>query len=125
MTLAHATPVTFIVTRDREKAKAFYGDVLGLPQTGEDPFATTYDLAGVPLRLSSVEDHKPGMHTVLGWNVPDIVATIAELKSRGVEFAIYEGFGKDENGIWAAPGGSAKVAWFNDPDGNNLSVTQF
>jgi len=42
-----------------------------------------------------------------------------------VTFKIYEGFGQDENGIWSPPGGGAKVAWFSDPDGNVLSLTQF
>lgn len=125
MTLAKATPVAFILTRDRAKAKAFYGDVLGLTQTGEDGFAVSYDMGGMPMRLSDVADHAPGPHTVLGWNVPDIAATVAQLKAKGVEFLIYDGFGQDDNGIWTAPGGGAKVAWFNDPDGNNLSLSQF
>lgn len=125
MTLADKTPVTFILTRDRAKAKAFYSDVLGLKQTGEDNFAVSYDLNGTPMRLTDVADHVPGAHTVLGWNVEDIGAAAAELKARGVEFLIYEGFGQDENGVWSSPDGAAKVAWFNDPDGNNLSLSQF
>ena len=125
MTLANKTAVTFILTRDRAKAKAFYSEVLDLKQTGEDNFAVSYDLNGRPLRLTDVADHVPGAHTVLGWNVEDISATAAELKARGVEFLIYEGFGQDENGIWSSPDGTAKVAWFNDPDGNNLSLSQF
>lgn len=125
MTLANKTAVTFILTRDRAKAKAFYSEVLDLKQTGEDSFAVSYDLNGTPLRLTDVADHVPGAHTVLGWNVEDISATAAELKARGVEFLIYEGFGQDENGVWSSPDGAAKVAWFNDPDGNNLSLSQF
>jgi predicted enzyme related to lactoylglutathione lyase len=125
MSLANATPVTFILTTDRARAKAFYSDVLGLTQTGEDDFAVSYDLNGTPMRLTDVAGHVAGAHTVLGWNVPDIGATAAELKTRGVEFLIYDGFDQDENGVWSAPGGGAKVAWFNDPDGNNLSLSQF
>lgn len=125
MALGTATPVTFILTADREQAKAFYGGVLGLTQTGEDEYATSYDLNGTPLRLTSVADHKPEPHTVLGWNVPDIAATAAELKSRGVVFEIYEGFGQDADGIWHAPDRNVKIAWFLDPEGNNLSITQF
>jgi catechol 2,3-dioxygenase-like lactoylglutathione lyase family enzyme len=125
MALTDATPVTFILTADREKAKAFYGGVLGLKQTGEDEFATSYDLAGTPLRLTSVAGHVPGPHTVLGWNVPDIVATTQMLKERGVTFEIYEGFGQDADGIWHAPDRNVKIAWFLDPEGNNLSITQF
>jgi catechol 2,3-dioxygenase-like lactoylglutathione lyase family enzyme len=125
MALSDATPVTFILTADREKATVFYRDVLGLRQTGEDEYATSFDLAGTPLRLTSVEGHVPGPHTVLGWNVPDISATAAELKSRGVKFEIYEGFGQDADGIWHAPDRDVKIAWFLDPEGNNLSITQF
>ena len=64
-------------------------------------------------------------HTALGWNVPDIRASVADLKARGVTFRICDGFGQDEAGIWQPPGGGARVAWLTDPDGNVLSVTQF
>lgn len=119
-----APPVAFIVTKDRERAKAFYGGTLGLTMTGEDDFAAVYDMAGVMLRLSTVEQHAPGMHTVLGWNVPDIRAAALALKEQGVACTVYPGFGQDDLGIWSAPGGGAKVAWFPDPDGNVLSLTQ-
>ena len=66
---------------------------------------------------------QPG-YTVLGWRVDDIAATMAELSARGVEFRRYEGMGQDEAGVWTTPDG-AQVAWFADPDGNTLSLTQF
>ena len=125
MTLTSCKPVTFIGTRDRAKATAFYGGTLGLTQVAEDPFAVTYDLAGTPLRLTDIADHVPSPHTVLGWIVADIVATTTELRGRGVEFQIYEGFEQDDLGIWRAPGGGPQIAWFLDADGNNLSLTQF
>ena len=125
MTLAVCKPVTFIGTRDRAKATAFYGGTLGLVQVAEDPFAVTYDLAGTPLRLTDIGDHVPSPHTVLGWIVDDIAATATELRGRGVKFERYDGFDQDELGIWRAPGGGAQIAWFLDPDGNNLSLTQF
>jgi hypothetical protein len=84
-----------------------------------------FDLNGIQLRISTVPDHHPPVHTVLGWEVPDIVAAVTALKAQGVTFNIYEGFGQDELGIWTAPGSSNRVAWFLDPDGNNLSLTQF
>jgi catechol 2,3-dioxygenase-like lactoylglutathione lyase family enzyme len=117
--------MTFIVTRDRAVAKKFYGETLGFKQISEDGFAVVFDLNGTMLRISTVEKHKPPVHTVLGWEVPDIVGAVRRLKSKGVAFNIYEGFGQDELGIWTAPGSSNKVAWFADPDGNNLSLTQF
>jgi catechol 2,3-dioxygenase-like lactoylglutathione lyase family enzyme len=120
-----AKAITFIVTRDRGSAKHFYADVLGFPLVSEDPFAAVFDLNGTMLRVSTVKEHQGAQHTVLGWQVPDIVASVKLLTARGVKFNRYDGFGQDELGIWCAPGGSNKVAWFLDPDGNNLSLTQF
>lgn len=122
--LTDAKPIAFILTADREKAKAFYGGVLGLTETGDDPFATSYDMAGTLLRLTSVAGHVPGPHTVIGWLVPDISTTMTELRGKGVAFEIYEGFGQDAEGVWTDPGRGVKLAWFNDPEGNNLSLTQ-
>jgi catechol 2,3-dioxygenase-like lactoylglutathione lyase family enzyme len=123
--LQSAKPMSFIVTRDRARAKAFYGDVLGFPLTGEDEFAAVFDMNGTMLRISTMPTFSAAPQTVLGWEVADIVATVRALNARGVSFTIYEGFGQDELGIWQAPGSSNRVAWFPDPDGNNLSVTQF
>ena len=64
-------------------------------------------------------------HTVLGWQVQDIAAAVLALSAMGVKFTIYDGFGQDHLGIWTAPGSCDQVAWFLDPDGNNLSLTQF
>ena len=124
MSLADAPPITFVHTPDRARAKAFYSDVLGLRVVSEDPFGTVYDLAGTTLRLSTVEGWTPHPHTVLGWKVDDIQAAVAALGARGVRFHVYPGMGMSPEGIWTSPDGMAKVAWFSDPDGNNLSLTQ-
>ena len=121
---AAAKAATFIITRDRAVAKKFYGETLGFKQVGEDDFAVVFDLNGTKLRISTVKDHKPQMHTVLGWEVPDIVAAVKTLKAKGVTFNIYKGFDQDELGIWTAPGSTSRIAWFLDPDGNNLSLAQ-
>lgn len=120
-----AKTMTFIITRDRPKAIAFYRDVLGFELVSEDMFAAVFDLNGVMLRISTVETHQAGPHTVLGWDVPDIVEAAQGLKAKGIAFNIYDGFGQDELGIWTSPAGDAKVAWFRDPDGNVLSLTEF
>lgn len=122
---AGAKTMSFVITRDRAVAKKFYGETLGFKQTDEDDFAVVFDLNGVMLRISTVKDHKPAAHTVLGWEVKDIAAEVKALKAKGVTFQIYEGFGQDELGIWNSPDGKAKVAWFLDVDGNNLSFAQF
>lgn len=124
MTLpASATPVTFVLTADRAKTLPFYRDVLGLTLTGEDDFAATFDLgSGATMRLTTIPDHTPGMHTVLGWEVTDIRAAMAALRAKGVKFEVYEGFGQDEHGVWSFQ--DTHLAWFNDPEGNNLSLAQ-
>ena len=122
---ANAQPVTFVLTTNRAKALPFYRDVLGLRLMGEDNHAATFDLGNrTPLRLTDVEGHRASGHTVVGWHVQDIRAAMADLRGKGVEFQIYDGFGQDADGVWASPDGGAKIAWFNDPDGNGLSLTQ-
>ena len=119
-------PVSFILTADRIRAKPFYAGVLGLRVVAEDGFATTFDLGGgATMRLTDLPGHIAMAHTVLGWNVPDIRSAAQALREKGVTFTVYDGSGQDADGIWTAPGGGAQVAWFPDPDGNVLSITQF
>ena len=124
--LSEAQPISFILTAARAAARPFYAGALGLPIIAEDDFAVTFALAGgAQLRLTDLPGHLAQGHTVLGWAVADIGAALADLRGKGVSFKIYPGFGQDADGIWSAPGGGAKVAWFSDPDGNVLSLTQF
>ena len=122
--LAFATPVTFIMTADAARSRAFYAETLALPLGAQDDFAVVYGLGNTILRVTEISDFAAGPHPALGWRVDDIAAVVAALTAKGVAFTIYEGFGQDASGIWTAPGGVAKVAWFNDPDGNVLSLTQ-
>jgi catechol 2,3-dioxygenase-like lactoylglutathione lyase family enzyme len=119
-----ATPVSFINVGDRRRAMAFYCDTLGLPLRSSDDFGDFLDLGGGLMRMTVLPDYKAGAHPVLGWNVDDITASVEALRDRGVVFTIYEGMGQDALGIWTAPGGQAKVAFFADPDGNMLSLSQ-
>jgi len=124
MSLADARPIAMITTTDRKRAEPFYADALGLPRKGDDGFAALFDLQGVTLRLTEVPGYTTQGHPVLGWEVPDMAAAVAALAGKGVTMNIYEGLGQDEHGIWTAPDGACKVAFFNDPDGNGLSLTQ-
>ncbi len=124
MPLADARPVAMITTGDRKAAEPFYADRLGLRRTGDDGFAALFDLAGVTLRLTEVPGYTAPLTPVLGWEVPDMAAAVAALIANGVTMNVYDGLGQDERGIWTAPDGSCKVAFFNDPDGNGLSLTQ-
>jgi predicted enzyme related to lactoylglutathione lyase len=122
--LAAAELVAFVATSDLAAARAFYGRGLGLALSGQSPIACTFDAGGTTLRVVAVALPTIAPYTVLGWTVADIAATIRELTARGVDFERLDGVEQDELGIWSAPGG-ALVAWFKDPDGNMLSLTQF
>lgn len=121
--LESATPAIVICTRDRARATAFYHNTLGLPLSHEDNFAAVFNTGGVSLRVSVVADFTPHDHTILGFHVPDVPATVQALREKGVTFNLYPRFLQDDLGIWTAPGRSVQVAWFKDPDGNVLSVT--
>ncbi len=119
-----AVAVAFVNVSDREKGRAFYRDTLGLTLEAEDEYGEFYTFGAARLRLTPIPGHKSHDHPVAGWQVPDIAATAAALKARGVALTIYPGMGQDELGIWSTPDGVAKVAWFHDPDGNCLSLNQ-
>jgi catechol 2,3-dioxygenase-like lactoylglutathione lyase family enzyme len=121
--LAKFPIVAFVATSDASRAKAFYGGVLGLPLISEDEFAVVFDAHGTMLRVAIVGDVVLAPYTVLGWDVDDIAATVRRLTTAGVQFERYPWMEQDKIGIWNAPSG-AKVAWFKDPDGNVLSVSQ-
>jgi hypothetical protein len=121
--LESATPTIVICTRDRVRATGFYRETLGLILAREDKFAAVFNTGGVTLRVSLVADFTPHEHTMLGFQVTDVKATVIALCEKGVAFNIYPGFNQDELGILALPGGMGLVAWFKDPDGNVLSVT--
>jgi catechol 2,3-dioxygenase-like lactoylglutathione lyase family enzyme len=120
--LQSSVPAIVICTRDREKSTSFYRDALGLVLTHEDRFAAVFSIAGVTLRVSHVPGFLPHEHTILGFTVQDVGSTVAALAERGVAFNRYPAFTQDERGILTLPGGK-QVAWFQDPDGNVLSVT--
>jgi len=118
------TPVAFLYVGDRERALGFYRDTLGLSLRRSDDFGDFIDLGGALLRMTVMPDHQASPHPVLGWNVADIVAAVEALRGLGIAFTIHEGMGQDALGIWTAPDGKTKVAFFADPDGNVLTLSQ-
>ena len=124
MDLRSTEPVSFLYAADRDRALGFYCDKLGLTLRSSDPFGDFIAMDNAVIRLTVMPDFKAGQHPAFGWNVGDIRATVHALRDKGVAFTIYDGMGQDEDGIWTAPGGMAKVAWFNDPDGNVLSLSE-
>ena len=121
--LANSAIVAFVATTDPSRAKAFYRDVLGLLLISEDEYALVFDAHGTMLRIAIVGEIVLAPYTVLGWQVSDIDATVRGLAAKGIKFERYAWMEQDALGIWSAPSG-AKVAWFKDPDGNLLSVSQ-
>ena len=115
--------VAFVATSDAARARGFYEDVLGLPLISDDPFALIFDAHGTLLRVQNVDAVAPVPYTALGWSRRDIEADVRSLGAKGVAFERYEGMNQDAAGIWAAPDG-ARVAWFKDPDGNLLSLSE-
>jgi hypothetical protein len=81
------------------------------------------DSNGVRVRLAKVPVFTPAEFTVMGWDVADVQKTVTGLQKKGVSFERFPGMEQDKFGIWSAPSG-AKVAWFKDPDGNILSLSQ-
>ena len=116
--------VGFVVTTDSARARAFYEGVLGLRVVAEDDFALVLEANGTTIRVTKMKEWSPLGHTVLGWEVADVPATVKGLAARGVTFERYGFLEQDALGVWTAPGGAARVAWFKDPDGNVLSVSQ-
>ena len=116
--------IGFVGVSDLDRARQFYGETLGLPISDESPFALVANANGTMLRLTAVEKPVAAPYTILGWDVVNIAAMVDQLTARGVLFTRYEGMGQDERGVWTASGG-AKVAWFLDPDGNTLSLSEF
>ncbi len=116
--------VAFVGAADLDRARAFYEGVLGLPVTERTDFACVFDTGGTMLRVTAVPAVAQPGYTVLGWRVPDITAVVRELTGKGVTVLRFDGMHQDEDGIWTTPGGD-RVAWFADPDGNTLSLTQF
>jgi len=121
--LETAKPLIVICTRDRARAAAYYRDTLGLTMTSEDDFAAIFDAGGTSLRVSTVADFVAHEHTILGFKVPNVTAAVKALRDKGVIFYIDKKFPQDELGVLTLPGGAGHVAWFSDPDGNVLSVT--
>jgi catechol 2,3-dioxygenase-like lactoylglutathione lyase family enzyme len=119
-----ATPVAFLYVSDRDRALAFYRDLLGLQLRSSDPFGDFLEMGAALVRMTGMPDYKAGQHPVLGWDVPDIAVAARALRNKGVALTIYEGMGQDPDGIWTTPDGDTKVAWFTDPDGNVLSLSQ-
>jgi catechol 2,3-dioxygenase-like lactoylglutathione lyase family enzyme len=116
--------IAFVSATDLDRARAFYEGVLGLPVTEHTDFACVFVSGGTMLRVTAAPTVAQPGYTVLGWRVADITGVVRELTAKNVRFLRFDGMQQDEDGIWATPAGD-RIAWFADPDGNTLSLTQF
>jgi catechol 2,3-dioxygenase-like lactoylglutathione lyase family enzyme len=121
--LASMEMVGFLLTKDYEKARAFYEGKLGFEFVSLDQFALVMQAGKSMIRIVKMPTFTPLQSTVLGWQVDDIEEIVDWLTKRDVVFEKYPFVQDKERGIWTAPGGT-KVAWFKDPDGNVLSVSE-
>ena len=121
--LASGKMVGFIPTRDYDKARAFYQDRLGFEFVSLDQYALVMSIGGHKVRITKIPNFTPLQGTILGWEVEDIEAVATALKNNGVALEKYPFVQDRELGIWTAPTGD-KVAWFKDPDGNILGISQ-
>ena len=119
-----STPlVAFVPVTDSQKARAFYEGVLGLKFVKDDGFALVLDANGIMIRAAKMKEFTPAQFTILGWQVSDTEHVVRGLAEKGVHFEVFGFLKQDGLGIWTSPTGD-KVAWFKDPDGNTLSVSQ-
>src|SRR5262249_39560558 len=117
-------PVLFLATANAKRSRALYEGLLGLTFVSDEPPALVFQVGTSMLRIQKVDRVHRAPYTVLGWAVADIHQTVHNLREAGVVFERYDGMSQDFDGIWHAPSG-ARVAWFQDPDGHVLSLTQF
>jgi catechol 2,3-dioxygenase-like lactoylglutathione lyase family enzyme len=115
--------VAFVPITDASKAREFYEGILGLRFIKDDGFALVFDANGIMVRMAKMKEVVPVQFTILGWQVSNIENMVQALRNKGIHFEIFSFFKQDERGIWTAPTGD-KVAWFKDPDGNMLSLSQ-
>lgn len=121
--LASGKMVGFVPTKDYDKARAFYEGKLEFEFVSLDQYALVMRVGGHRIRIAKVPNFTPLQGTILGWEVKNIETVVIWLRDRGVPSEKYPFVQDRELGIWTTPNGD-KVAWFKDPDGNILGVSQ-
>ncbi len=122
--LGSAVPVAFLPSTDLDRSRAFFVDTLGLTLIETNPYACVLRAGPVMLRVTKVAELRPHPFTVFGWTVADLDGVLLALSLAGVGALRYPGVEQSADGVCSTPGGD-RIAWFPDPDGNVLSLTQF
>ena len=121
--LSNEEVVAFAATATPETSREFYEEVLELALVADEPTALVFACENATVRIAKTDHVDPPPYTVLGWVVGDIDEVVATLTAAGVELIRYDELPQDDRGI-ASFGDGTRVAWFSDPDGNTLSVTE-
>ncbi|MGE0029257.1 MAG: VOC family protein [Thermoleophilia bacterium] len=129
---AGSTVATRLPCQDLERARRWYAEKLGQEPSEERPGGLAYDLGPTRFALFASAGVPSGTHTQMGWEVADLRAVVAELRSRGVVFEEFDLPGlTTENGIarvegnYPSRGGTGELAaWFRDSEGNLIGIGQ-
>jgi catechol 2,3-dioxygenase-like lactoylglutathione lyase family enzyme len=121
--LSECAVIGFVPTKDAARARHFYVDTLQFAFESDDPFALVVRAKGTMIRIVRMQEFTPAPYTILGWEVSDIDKEVRALSAADIQFLRVPQLPQDPSGIWTTPSGS-KVAWFHDPDGNVLSLSQ-
>lgn len=120
---------TRLPAQDLQRARVFYSEKLGLEPSEERPGGLLYKCAGGAFALFTSAGASPGTFTQMGWEVDDLAATVADLRSRGVVFEHVDVPGlktvdgiADVAGNYPSKGSGEKAAWFRDGEGNMLGI---
>ena len=120
--LSHSAVTTMLPVIDMVRARAFYEECLGLEPGALRPDGKfVYQVGGSALALFPKPGGTKAEHTAISFQVPDIVASIEALKSRGVVFEDYD-FPDFKTVNHVCVLGSEKAAWFKDTEGNYLCL---
>ncbi len=122
--LGSSTIVGFIPTTNADRSRKFFVETLGLTFVADEEYGVVLTSGANTIRLVKLEKHEPSEFAILGWETTNIEKTVREMTAAGVTIERYDFIEQDDLGIWSAPDRIAKVAWFKDPDGNVLSVSQ-
>ena len=128
--LANGRVATRLPAQDLNRARTFYAKKLGLQPAEQRPGGLLYRCATGTFALFESAGAPSGRHTQMGWEVDDIQATVAELRSRGVVFEEVDLPGSTVDGITAVSGNypskgtGERAVWFRDSEGNMLGIGQ-
>jgi catechol 2,3-dioxygenase-like lactoylglutathione lyase family enzyme len=114
-----------LLSRDLERSRAFYGDLLGLELVRRDEDRLVFRCGeGSQLALTFSTTGTADSQTQLAWRVPDLRAELRDLRARGVRIEAYTAPDPVTDIDGVADMGHSWAAWIIDPDGNALGIVE-